>query len=66
MACSMLKTLNATSRAIHGINQCHGGISRESDTIDYLPLWHNHYHDEFKGICYLNLSDNYQLIENNI
>ncbi|KAK1346568.1 hypothetical protein QTO34_000425, partial [Cnephaeus nilssonii] len=64
----MVKALNSTSRAIHGINQelsqVRGGSSRES--IGDLLLWHNHNCEEFKGMYCFNLSDNSQLIENNI
>lgn len=70
LACSMVKSLTTTSRAIHWINQelgeIRGAVLENRAAIDYLLLLHNHGCEEFKGMCCFNLSDHSRLIEDNI
>ncbi|KAK1330269.1 hypothetical protein QTO34_010457 [Cnephaeus nilssonii] len=70
LACGMVKAQNTTSRATQGTNQelsqAREAVLENRAAIDYLLLWHNHGCEELKGMCYFNLSDNSQLIENNI
>lgn len=70
VACSMVKALNTTSRAISAINQelrqVGQAVLENRAALDYLLLRHNHGCEEFKGLCCFNLSDNPQLLEQNI
>ena len=66
----MAKALNATSQAISAISQELGqvreAVLENRAAIDYLLLRHNHGCEEFKGLCYFNLTDSSQLIEHKI
>ncbi|KAF6339818.1 hypothetical protein mRhiFer1_008081 [Rhinolophus ferrumequinum] len=67
IACSMAKALNATSQAIHTMNQELGQVGEvvleNQAAKDYLLLKHNQGCEDFKGLCCFNLSDNSHLIE---
>lgn len=70
LACALVKGLNSTSQALDALNrelkQVREATLENRAAIDYLLLRHNHGCEEFKGLCCFNLSDQSQLIEDDI
>ena len=68
----MVKALNATLQAIsvpfisQELGQVRETVLENRAAIDYLLLRHNHGCEEFKGLCYFNLTDSSQLIEHKL
>lgn len=70
MACSLVKSLNATSQTSDAIGeelrQAREVILEHRATTDYLLLRSNHRYEEFKGLYCFNLTDNSQIIERKV
>lgn len=70
IACALVKDINYTLQALSAIgtemNQIREATLENRVAIDYLLLRHNHGCEEFKEICYFNLSDNSQFVEKKI
>ena len=68
----MVKALNATLQPIsvpfisQELGQVRETVLENRAAIDYLLLRHNHGCEEFKGLCYFNLTDSSQLIEHKL
>lgn len=66
--CALGKYINCTSQALTALNtemtQVREAALENRAAIDYLVLRHNQGCEEFKGMCWFNLSNNFWLIEN--
>lgn len=70
LACALAKSLNSTSQALDALNQelrqVEDATLENRAAIDYLLLRHNHGCKEFHSMCCFNLTEQTELIENDI